>query len=102
MLQDWRHIAIAISKKHARDFEDGKDNHDESEQYKVPDNLAASHTGQTAANYSVTIDILKRLMAESLEIFRQVRHRWHKFLGYGTSSSLLLSPSGEKVKPIPR
>ncbi|KAK2931868.1 hypothetical protein FoTM2_009385 [Fusarium oxysporum f. sp. vasinfectum] len=78
MLQDWRHIAIAISKKHARDrgagradFEDGEDDHDESEQYEVPDDLAASHTGQTAANYGVTIDILKRLTAESLEIFGQ-------------------------------
>ncbi|KAG7421821.1 hypothetical protein Forpe1208_v001971 [Fusarium oxysporum f. sp. rapae] len=109
MLQDWRHIAIAISKKHARDqgagradFEDGEDNHNKSEQYKVPDNLAASHTGQTAANYSVTINILKRLTAKSLEIFRQVSHRWHKFLGCNKSSSLLSSPSGKKVKPIPR
>ncbi|VTO90231.1 unnamed protein product [Fusarium graminearum] len=88
MLQDWRHIAIAISKKYARDrgagradLEDGGDDHDESEQYEVPDDLAASHTGQTAANYGVTIDILKRLTAESLEIFGQVSHRWHKFLG---------------------
>ncbi|RGP59432.1 recq family helicase [Fusarium sporotrichioides] len=78
MLQDWRHIAIAISKKYARDrgagradLEDGEDDHDESEQYEVPDDLAASHTGQTAANYGVTIDILKRLTAESLEIFGQ-------------------------------
>ncbi|EXM14600.1 hypothetical protein FOTG_17016 [Fusarium oxysporum f. sp. vasinfectum 25433] len=109
MLQDWRHIAIAISKKHARDrgagradFEDGEDNHDKSEQYKVPDDLAASHTGQTAANYGVTIDILKRLTAESLEIFGQVSHRWHKFLGCDKSSSLLSSPSGKKVEPIPR
>ncbi|RSL77007.1 hypothetical protein CEP52_017750, partial [Fusarium oligoseptatum] len=50
-LQDWRHIAIAISKKHARDrgaaradFEDGDDD-DESEQYEAPDDLAACHTG---------------------------------------------------------
>ncbi|KAJ4175386.1 hypothetical protein NW755_014926, partial [Fusarium falciforme] len=86
-LQDWRHIAIAISKKHARDrgaaradFDDG-DNDDESEQYEAPDDLAACHTGQTAANYGVTIDVLKRLTAESLEIFGQVSRRWHKFLG---------------------
>ncbi|KAJ6438049.1 recq family helicase [Purpureocillium lavendulum] len=85
-LQDWRHIAIAISKKHARqrgaavpDFEDDEE-HDESENYEVPDDLAACHTGQTAANYGVTIDILKRLTAESLEVFGQVSHRWHKFL----------------------
>jgi hypothetical protein len=109
MLQDWRYIAIAISKKHARDrgagqanFEDGEDNHDESEQYEVLDDLAASYTGQTAANYSVTINILKRLTAKSLKIFGQVSRRWHKFIGCGTSLSLLLSPSGEKVKPIPR
>ena len=86
-LQDWRHIAIAISKKHARlrgaakaDFEDASDGNDE-EQYEIPDDLAASHTGQTAANYGVTIDVLKRLTADSLEIFGQVSHRWHQFLG---------------------
>jgi len=28
----------------------------------------------------VTIDVLKRLTADSLEIFGQVSHRWHKFL----------------------
>jgi superfamily II DNA helicase RecQ len=116
MLQDWRHIAIAISKKHARDrgaaradFEDGEDDYDESEQYEVPDDLAASHTGQTAANYGVTIDVLKRLTAESLEIFGQVSRRWHRFLGCdispsllsSSSSSLLSSSSGKKVEPIP-
>ena len=85
-LQDWRHIAIAISKKHARqrgaakaDFED-TGNSNNKEQYEIPDDLAASHMGQTAANYSVTIDVLKRLTADSLEIFEQVSHQWHKFL----------------------
>jgi hypothetical protein len=84
-LQDWRHIAIAISKRHARqrgaakaDFEEADD--DDTEQYEVPDDLAASHTGQTAANYGVIIDVLKRLTADSLEIFGQVSHRWHAFL----------------------
>ncbi|KAJ4175931.1 hypothetical protein NW767_015620 [Fusarium falciforme] len=97
-LQDWRHIAIAISKKHARDrgaaradFDDG-DNDDESEQYEAPDDLAACHTGQTAANYGVTIDVLKRLTAESLEIFGQVSRRWHKFLGYDAQQLSALEP----------
>ncbi|KAH7463343.1 hypothetical protein FOMA001_g18143 [Fusarium oxysporum f. sp. matthiolae] len=96
-LQDWRHIAIAISKKHARDrgaaradFEDGDDD-DESEQYEAPDDLAACHTGQTAANYSVTIDVLKRLTAESLDIFGQVSRRWHKFLGCDAQQHLSAS-----------
>lgn len=85
-LQDWRHIAIAISKRLARqqgapkaDFEDGSAGDDE-EHYEIPDDLAAGHTGQTAANYGVTIDVLKRLTADSLEIFGQVSHRWHTFL----------------------
>ena len=85
-LQDQRHITIAISKKHARlqgttkaDFEDTSDSNDK-EQYKIPDDLAASYIGQTAANYSMTIDILKHLIADSLKIFRQVSYQWHKFL----------------------
>lgn len=97
-LQDWRHIAIAISKKHARDrgaaradFEDGDDD-DESEQYEAPDDLAACHTGQTAANYGVTIDVLKRLTAESLDIFGQVSRRWHKFLGCDAQQQSALEP----------
>jgi hypothetical protein len=80
-LQDWRHIAIPISKKLARergatkaDFEDAADG-DDAEQYEIPDDLAASHTSQTAANYGVTIDVLKRLTADSLEIFGQVSYR---------------------------
>lgn len=74
-LRDWRHIAIAISKRHARqrgavkaDFDDDDDD-DDAERYEIPDDLAASHTGRTAEHYGVTIDVLKRLTAESLEVF---------------------------------
>jgi hypothetical protein len=56
------------------DFEDADDANN-AEQYEIPDNLAASHTGQIAANYGVTIDVLKRLTADSLEIFGEVSHR---------------------------
>lgn len=102
-LQDWRHIAIAISRKHARqrgaakaDFEedDGHDD-DEAERYEIPDDLAAAHATKTAANYGVTIDVLKRLTSESLEIFGQVSYRWHEFLGLGQ-----LSSSSPSVPPI--
>ena len=89
-LRDWRHIAIAISKKHARqrggakaDFEDDEDSDDDAENYETPDDLAASHSTKTGNNYGVTIDVLKRLTAESLEVFGQVSHRWHRFLGCG-------------------
>ncbi|KAH7110378.1 recQ family helicase [Dactylonectria estremocensis] len=54
--------AAIASKKHARqrgaakaDFEDA-DNNDDAKRYKVPDDLAAAYTSQTAANYGVTID----------------------------------------------
>lgn len=80
ILQDWRHGTIAISKKLARnqglakaDFEDIGDK--DTENYKVPDNLTACHTGHTVVNYSITIDVLKRLTAESLEVFGQVSYR---------------------------
>ncbi len=85
-LQDQRHIVITISKKHARlqstakaDFKDTS-NSNNKEQYEIPDDLVASYTGQTVANYSIIINVLKRLIADSLKIFRQVSHRQHKFL----------------------
>jgi hypothetical protein len=106
-LQDWRHIAIAISKKLARergaakaDFEDAADG-DDAEQYEIPDDLAASHTGQTAANYGVTIDVLKRLTADSLEIFGQVSYRWHAFLRL-VEQALQLPPLKRKGPADPK
>lgn len=91
-LKDWRHIAIAISRKHARQSETEKadfdEEHDDDEYYEAPDDLAAGHSGKTAAHYGVTVDVLKCLTADSLEIFRQVSHRWHKFLGILKVTSL--------------
>ncbi|KFY00458.1 hypothetical protein V490_01342 [Pseudogymnoascus sp. VKM F-3557] len=60
------------------DFEDGDD--DDFERYEAPDDIAACYTGRTAVNYGVMIHVLKRLTADSLEVFGQVSHRWHKFL----------------------
>ncbi|SCV61242.1 uncharacterized protein FFFS_15811 [Fusarium fujikuroi] len=90
-IQHWRHIAIAISKKHARkrggvmqaDFEDGDEDEEEDweEKYEQPDDLAAGHTSKTAEHYGVTMDIVKRLSTESLRVFSQVSYRWHAFLG---------------------
>ena len=102
-LQDWRHIAIAISRKLARDrgvkkadFENEDDDDDnDSEQYEIPDDLAASHMTKTAEGYSVSIDVLKRLTPESLEIFRQVSYRWHRFLG------LIEQPSSQPSSNAP-
>jgi hypothetical protein len=60
------------------DFNDNND--DNAERYKIPNDLAAYYIRQTAANYSVIINVLKRLTADSLKVFRQVSYRWHKFL----------------------
>ncbi len=86
ILQDQRHIIITISKKHTRlqgtvkaDFEDTS-NSNNKEQYEIPDDLVASYIGQIVANYGVIINVLKRLIADSLKIFRQVSHQQHKFL----------------------
>ena len=94
-LQDWRHIAIATSRRHARqrgarraDFHDhgagaspDDDPEGTSEGYEVPDDLAAAHTTRTSSAYGVTVDILRRLTADSIDTFREVSHRWHQFLG---------------------
>ncbi|KAK7390675.1 hypothetical protein QQX98_013376, partial [Neonectria punicea] len=82
-LQQWRHIAIAISRRHTRakgasraDFDEAEGgDEEEAERYEDVEDLAAAHTGRTAAGYGVTIDILKQLTSESLEVFGQASRR---------------------------
>ncbi|KAH7117355.1 hypothetical protein EDB81DRAFT_916071 [Dactylonectria macrodidyma] len=92
ILQQWRHIAVTISRRHTREkgprranFDEaglgGEDEEAEAEGYEEADDLAAAHTTRTAAGYGVTIDILKRLTSESLDVFGQASRRWHRFLG---------------------
>ena len=63
MVQHQRHIAVAVSKKLARyrgvknaDFK--IDDDDDSEQYEVPDDLAATHTTKSAESYGVTVPLM--------------------------------------------
>ena len=86
IFQDQRYITIIISKKYTclrgitkADFEDTS-NSNNKEQYEIPDDLAASHMSQIVANYGVIINMLKYLIADSLEIFGQVSYQWYKFL----------------------
>ncbi|KAL2211173.1 hypothetical protein CC79DRAFT_1347853 [Sarocladium strictum] len=69
---------------------------DEAEQYKVPNNLAAAHSTATAANYGVTADILKRLTADSLEVFSRVSRRWHRFLNLDRAPCTALTASRKR------
>ncbi len=85
-LQDQRHITITISKRLAyqqgapkANFEDSSTSNNK-EYYEIPDDLVAGYTSQTIANYSITINILKRLIADSLKIFRQVSYQQYTFL----------------------
>ncbi|KAH6984192.1 P-loop containing nucleoside triphosphate hydrolase protein [Ilyonectria sp. MPI-CAGE-AT-0026] len=90
-LQQWRHIAIAIGRRHTRargaqranfnEAGEAEAEEEEAESYEDVEDLAAAHTSRTAAGYGVTIDILKRLTSESLEVFGQASRRWHCFLG---------------------
>ncbi|KAF7555896.1 hypothetical protein G7Z17_g1834 [Cylindrodendrum hubeiense] len=62
------------------DFEDAADA-DNVEYYMCPDNLVTAHTWETAAYYGATVDVLKCLTADSLEVFGQVNYLWCAFLG---------------------
>lgn len=93
-------MTIAISKRLARQQGRAKadfveDDDDDGEQYEIADDKAAAHTGRTAANSGVTIDVVKQLSTNSLEIFQQVSYRWHQFLGLVDVSSQV---SGQKRK----
>ncbi|KAL2203436.1 hypothetical protein CC79DRAFT_1390855 [Sarocladium strictum] len=68
----------------------------EAEQYKVPDDLAAAHSTATAANYSVTADILKRLIANSLKVFGRVSRQWHRFLNLDQAPCIALTASRKR------
>ncbi|KAL2201601.1 hypothetical protein CC79DRAFT_1351830 [Sarocladium strictum] len=84
-LQNWRHIAIAIGKKHTR----GKQANTKSDS----DNDLGT---ATAANYGVTADILKRLTADSLEVFGRVSRRWHRFLNLDRAPCIALTTSRKR------
>ncbi|KAH6975854.1 hypothetical protein EDB80DRAFT_658517 [Ilyonectria destructans] len=96
-LQQWRHIAIAIGRRHTRargaqranfnEAGEAEAEEEEAEGYEEVEDLAAAHTTRTAAGYGVTIDILKRLTSESLEVFGQASRRWHRFLGCGGAAA---------------
>ena len=80
IFQDWQYIVIVISKKLTykqglakADFKDTRAGNDK-EYYKVPDNLATSYTSEIVTNYSITINIFKYLITNSLKIFGQISY----------------------------
>ncbi|KAJ9650359.1 hypothetical protein H2201_009306, partial [Coniosporium apollinis] len=74
--QDYRHIAKAIDREHVRglmgDMDDDQDDiHD----------LAAAHSSRTADQvYGIDASMLRSLSARTINAFRTVTDRWHRFL----------------------
>ena len=77
-IQDYRHIAVAIDRKFVRGIDlELLDDQDEDD----PHDLQAAHSTQMALNrYGRQAGLLRRLDAESIEIFRSISDRWHKWL----------------------
>ena len=73
---DYRHIVVAIDRRHVRGLTDGMDPDDED-----PDDLQASHSTTTAYKvYGIRGDILKSLSDRSITKFEKVTNRWHSLL----------------------
>jgi len=73
---DYRHIAIAIDRRHVRGLTDGMDPDEEDAH-----DLQATHSTTTADKvYGIRGDILKCLSDHSIRTFERVTDRWHSFL----------------------
>jgi hypothetical protein len=103
---DYRHIAVAIDRRHVRELNEGMDPDEEDAH-----DLQASHsTAMADKMYGIRGDVLKSLSDRSMTIFRKVTNRWHVFLaliskarGDGTVrqralSSTLSIPPAKRIK----
>ena len=74
---DYRHIAVAIDRRHVHGLTDGMDPNDED-----ASDLQASHSMTMADKvYGIRGDILKCFSDRSIVTFEKVTDRWHSFLG---------------------
>ena len=92
---DYRHIAVAIDRRHVRELTDGIDpNKDDGH------DLQASHSTTTADKiYGLRKDVLKSLSNRSITIFENVTKRWHLFLGL-ISKGQIDSTIGQSKLPL--
>ena len=78
-IADYRHISVAIDRKFVRGIDlELADDEDEDEAH----DLMAAHSTRTALNrYGRQAGLLRRLDAESIEVFRSISDRWQRWLG---------------------
>jgi hypothetical protein len=76
--QDYRHIAIAIDREHVRGLI-GDANDEPDDVY----DLGASHSSRTADQvYGIDATMLRGLNPRTVNAFRDVVGRWHRFLNF--------------------
>ena len=75
-----RHILVAIDRKFIRPGEDSEDEEDEADKDN-PFDECAGHSTRVAINYARIRNLTDGLTPESIDIFRAICDRWHKWLG---------------------
>src|SRR5947207_854945 len=77
-IQDYRHIVIAIDRKFIRRQHAEVDEEDEEED-DVHDEMAAHSTKVAIAHYARLGGLSRNLTPESLDIFRSISDKWHRW-----------------------
>ena len=81
-IADYRHISVAIDRKFIRKNEIDIDDDDDDEDEDDANDLMAAHRSKTAINrYGRQSGLLRKLSAESIDIFRSIADKWHAWLG---------------------
>ena len=94
----YRHIAIAIDRKFIRPRDPGDDSADEEDESdgENPFDAGAGHSMRVAINsYARVRNLTSGLTPESIDIFRAICDRWHKWLG---TASRDVRPAEESVR----
>src|SRR5215471_9229349 len=82
--RDFRQIAVAIDRRHVRPGEvhDDEDDEDDEEINDHPHDSMACHNSTTAGNwYGILKDSTREITPETLDLFRRISDRWHRWLG---------------------
>ncbi len=83
--RDFRQIAVAIDRRHIRPGEVDDDEDDDDDDDNGDDNphdQMTSHSSHVANNwYGILTNTTKGITPESIDLFRRISDRWHRWLG---------------------
>jgi hypothetical protein len=80
-MAEYRHIAVAIDRRFIRGIDLELDPDDDDDDEDDPHDLMAAHRTKTALNlYSREGGLLRKMSAESIDIFRSIADKWHSWL----------------------